>query len=62
MYSIILTDGKIINVDADKVEWYEKTRTLRLLKGRQIVARINMDNAIGWIDVDYLEQKESWEE
>lgn len=54
MYSIVLTDGKIINIIADEVEWCEKARMIKLINSRRIVARINMDNVVGWIDFDYL--------
>ena len=53
MYSIVLTDGKIINIKADEVEWCEKDRMIKLISNRRIVARINMDNVAGWIDTDY---------
>ena len=53
MYSIVLTDGKIINVNATEVEWCEKVRMIKLINDRQIVARINMDNVVGWIDAEY---------
>ena len=49
MYSIVLTDGKIINIKATIVEWCEKSRTIKLFDGGQVVARINMDNVVGWI-------------
>ena len=52
MYSIVLTDGKIINIKATEVEWLEKSRMIKLINGRQVVARINMDNVVGWIDAD----------
>lgn len=52
MYSIVLTDGKIINVNATEVEWCEKSRTIKLFEGTQVVARINMDNIVGWIDAE----------
>lgn len=61
MYSIVLTDGKIINIKADEVEWCEKARMIKLINGKQIVARINMDNVVGWIDVDYNADKENKE-
>lgn len=51
--SIMLTDGKIINIKADQVDWSEKTRTIRLLNKREVVGRINMDNVAGWMDADY---------
>lgn len=53
MYNIVLTNGKIININATEVEWCEKSRTIRLINGRQAAARINMDNVVGWIDADY---------
>lgn len=58
MYSIALTDGEIINIKADEVEWCENTRMIKLYKGRRIVARINMDNVVGWIDADYKVETE----
>lgn len=58
MYSIVLTDGKIINIKADEVEWCEKTRMIKLYNDRRIVARINMDNVVGWIDAEYKAESE----
>ncbi len=58
MYSIVLTDGKIINVNATEVEWCEKSRTIKLINGRTIIARINMDNIVGWINADYKVESE----
>ena len=49
MYSIVLTDGNIININATDVEWNEKSRTIRLLNNKTVVARINMDNVVGWM-------------
>ena len=58
MYSLVLTDGKIINIKATEVEWCEKVRMIKLINDRQIVARINMDNVVGWIDTDYTESED----
>lgn len=58
MYSIVLTDGKIINVNATQVEWYEESRMIELTKGFNTVARINMDNVVGWINADYMVESE----
>lgn len=58
MYSIVLTDGKIININATDVEWNEKSRTIRLFNNKTVVARINMDNVVGWIDADYKTESE----
>ena len=61
MYSIVLTDGKIININADKVEWYKSDRMIRLFNNGQVVARINMDNVVGWIDTDYKTERSDME-
>lgn len=53
MYSIVLKDGKIININATEMYWYEKSQTITLINGGKTVARINMDNVVGWIDADY---------
>lgn len=58
MYSIVLTNGKIINVNATEVEWCEKSRTIKLIKSSNTVARINMDNIVGWINADYKAESE----
>jgi len=58
MYNIVLTNGKIINIKATDVEWCEKVRMIKLINGRQIVARINMDNVVGWINADYKAESE----
>lgn len=50
MYNIVLTDGKIIKIKAKEVEWNEKSRTIRLIDDGEVIARINMDNVVGWID------------
>ena len=55
MYSIVLTDGKIIKIKAIELEYIEKDRMIRLYDNRrQVVARINMDNVVGWIVDDNL--------
>jgi len=61
MYSIVLTDGKIVNIIADVVEWGERTKTVRFLKGKRLVARINMDNVVGWIETNFMVKSEDWE-
>jgi hypothetical protein len=61
MYSIILTDGKIVNIDATVVEWSEKSRMAILLNNGTTVARINMDNVVGWINTDYNVERRDME-
>ena len=61
MYSIVLTDGKTIKIKANSAEWNEKTRMVKLINDRRIVARINMDNVVGWIDTDYKAESEGKE-
>jgi uncharacterized protein YlzI (FlbEa/FlbD family) len=58
MYNIVLTDGKSINIKADEVEWCREDRMIKLYNGRRIVARINMDNVVGWINADYKGESE----
>ena len=58
MYSIVLMDGKIINIKATEVEWLEKFRMIKLINDRQIVARRNMDSVVGWIDTEYKAESE----
>lgn len=49
MYSIILTNGQIINIKATEIEWNERTRTIRFFDGRHVVSRFNIDNIVGWV-------------
>ena len=58
MYSIVLKDGKIINIKATSVEWCDKPRMAKLYDGELLVARINMDNVVGWIKADNIESEE----
>jgi hypothetical protein len=58
MYIIVLTDGKAINIKATEVEWCEKSRMIKLFNDGRIVARVNMDNVVGWIDADYKAESE----
>ena len=57
MYSIVLTDGKIIHIKADMVE-YEKDRIIKFIYDRRTVARINMDNVVGYIGTKYEVESE----
>lgn len=56
MYSIVLEDGKTINVNANEVLWSNESRMIKLFNGEIMVARINMENIAGWIDADYKEK------
>ena len=62
MYSIVLTSGKIIDIDAMGVEWHEKTRMITLYVGDSFhpktIARINMDNVVGWIESSRIKESE----
>jgi len=60
MYSIVLTDGKIVNINADVVECGERIKTVRFIKGNRLVARINMDNVVGWIETNSMVKNEDW--
>ena len=60
MYSIILKDGKTINIKADDMTLNvtEKIRVLRFYYGLEMVAEINMDNVVGWIRTDCIKNEE----
>ena len=60
MYSIILKDGKTINIKADDMvlNVTEKIRVLRFYYGLEIIAEINMDNVAGWIRTDCIKNEE----
>ena len=60
MYSIILKDGKTINIKADDMvlNVTEKIRVLRFYYGLEMVAEINMDNVAGWVRTDYIKNEE----
>ena len=61
MYSIVLANGKTININADEVEWREKSHTIRLINDSRVIARINMDNVVGWLDANYIAESEDKE-
>lgn len=50
VYTIVFVDGQKINIIADHVEWNKESKTVKFYDERDIVARINMDNIIGWIN------------
>ena len=56
MYSIVLKDGKTINVNANEAQWFSESRVVVLNYYRYCVARFNMDNIAGFVDVDYKEK------
>lgn len=49
MYSVILKDGKIINVNAIKAQWWNKTGVLKLYSDEDMVGIFNIDNIAGLI-------------
>ena len=59
MFTIVLTNGKTINVKADDVEWCEKDRMAKFINNNRLVARINMENVVGWIKADYKTESEN---
>lgn len=54
VYCVVLTNGESIKIKATEIIWFENSRTLQFLYGRVVVARINMDNVVGWTDVEYI--------
>lgn len=61
MYDIVLTDGKIVTIHADEVEWCERSRMIKFIYEKRVVARINMDNVVGWIYANYKVANEDTE-
>jgi hypothetical protein len=59
MYSIILTDGTLKNINGDSIEWIERSRMVKIYNNRKVVARINMDNVVGWIESDNIAECEN---
>ena len=60
MYTIILKDGRTINIKADDMvlNVTEKIRVLRFYYGLKMIAEINMDNVVGWVRTDYIKDNE----
>ena len=58
MYSIMMKDGKIINVKANGLQELMESKTLILFNDGNLVARINTDNIVGWIDLDYMAERD----
>ena len=58
MYSIMMKDGKIINVNATGTGLWEEAMTLTLYNGVATVGVFNMDSIIGWIDSDYMAESD----
>ena len=56
MYSIVLKDGNIINVKANKIFWAREPGVITFYHDSDMVARINKNNIVGWIDADYKEK------
>ena len=56
MYSIVLKDGKIINVNATGIYWLNESRTLGLYNDGDTVGRFNTNNIAGWINTNYKEK------
>jgi len=54
VFTIVFVDGQKINIIADHVEWNKESKTVKFYDERDIVARINMDNIIGWINSENI--------
>ena len=57
MYSIILKDGKTINIKADDMVLGEM-KVARFYYGLKKVAEINMDNVAGWVRTNCIKNEE----
>lgn len=54
MYSIILKNGKIINVNADNSDWFNESKTLILHNGEVTIGIFNIDNISGFTKSDCM--------
>lgn len=61
MYSIVLKNGKIINVNADSSDWFNESRSLVLHKGEITVGVFNIDGIAGFTKSDYMAEREDKE-
>jgi hypothetical protein len=56
-YSIILKDGKVVNVKADRVSWDMENRNVSFLSREDaphLVAVFNVDNIAGFVRTAYM--------
>jgi hypothetical protein len=53
-----MKDGKVIKVDANSTEFWEDTRILTLYNGVATVGKFYMDNILGYVNSDYVVEKE----
>ena len=51
-WSIVLTNGNVLKIKANHCEFAKDTNAVRFYKDNTVVARINMDNIVGWFN-DY---------
>lgn len=63
MYSIILKNGKIINIEADDMVYDEKVKLVKFYNRRfydsvSLIAEINMDNVAGWVRTSCITNEE----
>ena len=60
-YSIILKDGKVVNIKADRVSWDVENRNVSFLSRKDaphLVAVLNVDSIVGFIRTNYMTDKE----
>jgi hypothetical protein len=56
-YSIILKDGKVVNVKADRVSWDVENRKVSFSSRKEVphlVAVLNVDNIAGFVRTAYM--------
>lgn len=58
MYNIVLKNGKIINVKANRSDWFNESRTLALYNGEITVGLFNIDGIAGFTISDYIVESE----
>jgi hypothetical protein len=58
MYSVIMKNGKVINVDANSQDMLEDIRILKLYNGVFTVGVFNMDNIVGFVKSNHMAESD----
>jgi hypothetical protein len=53
-----MKNGKIINVNADGIQWWNESRMLQLYNNGDTVGMLNIDNIAGWVKTNHMVEKQ----
>jgi hypothetical protein len=60
-YSIILKNGKVVNIKADRVSWDVENKNVSFFNRKDaphLVAVLNVDSIVGFVRTAYMADKE----